>query len=113
MGENGNTVTCPVAQLQGQSYQEWVVRLPVRLHGWGLRSLAETCCPAYLGALETAIPYMATRDKLCPAREIEWGGEECWGEAADPGGRWRVILQSGCLEGGGVEKVVGGVAADG
>ena len=23
-GENGDTVTCPVAQLQGQSYQEWV-----------------------------------------------------------------------------------------
>ena len=75
------------------------MRLPVRLHGWGLRSLAETCGPAYLGALETAIPYMAARDKLCPAMEMEWGGEECWGEAADPGSRWRVLLQSGCLEG--------------
>ena len=89
-GENGDTVNCPVAQLQGQSYQEWVVRLPVRLLG---------CGPAYLGALETAIPYMAARDKLCPTREIEWGGEECWEEAADPGSRWRVLLQSGCLEG--------------
>ena len=42
--------------------------------------------------------YMAARDKLCPARELEWGGEECWGEAADPGSRWRVLLQYGCLE---------------
>ena len=50
-GENGNNITCPVAQLQGQSYQEWVVRLPVRLHDWGLRSLAETCGPTYMGAM--------------------------------------------------------------
>ena len=34
-GENRDTVTCPVAQLQGQSYQEWVMRLPIILHGWG------------------------------------------------------------------------------
>ena len=61
--------------------------------------MAEICGPAYLGALETAIPYMAARDMLCPAREPEWGGEECWGEAADPSARWRVLLQSGCIEG--------------
>ena len=77
--EQGDTVNCPVAQLQGLSYQEWVVRLLVRLHGWGFRSLAETCGPAYLGALETAVPYMGARDQLCPAREPEWGEEECWG----------------------------------
>ena len=46
--------------------------------------MAETCGPAYLGALETAIPYMATKDKLFPTRELEWVGEECWGEAVDP-----------------------------
>ena len=96
-GENGTTVNCLVAQLQGQSYQEWAMRLPIRFHGWGLRSLAETCGLVYLGALETAIPYMAARDKLCPAREVEWGGDECWGKAADPRHRWswRVLLQSG------------------
>ena len=42
---------------------------------------------------------MAARDQLCPAREQEWGGEECWGEAADNSARWRVLLQSGCIEG--------------
>ena len=55
-GENGSTVTCRVAQLQGQSYQEWVMRLSIRLHGWGFRSLAETCGPAYLGALGQPSP---------------------------------------------------------
>ena len=50
-GENGAAVSCPVTQLQGQSYQEWVMRLPIRLHGWGHRSLDETCGPVYLVAL--------------------------------------------------------------
>ena len=58
----------------GAGLQEWVMRLLVRLHGWGFRSRAKTCGPAYLGALETAIPYMAAIDKMCPVREEEWGG---------------------------------------
>ena len=98
-GEAGDSVDCPVGQLDSQSYQEWIVRLPVKLHGWGLRSLRETCGPAYLGALETAIPFMAARDRLCTLKEADWGGEGCWGEAADPSSRWRVLLQSDCLEG--------------
>ena len=31
--ENGDAVIFPMAQQQGQSDQEWVMRLPVRLHG--------------------------------------------------------------------------------
>ena len=95
----GSPVTCPVYNLQGHSYQEWLIRMPVHLHCWGLMSLAETCGPAYLGALETAIPYMAARNKLCLLGEMNWGGEECWGDAADPNFRWRALLQSGCEEG--------------
>ena len=90
---------CPVGNLDGRSYQEWVVRLPIKYHGWGLRSLEEICGPAYIGALETAIPFMAARDKLCPERETEWGGEECWSEGASTDNRWRVMLNSGCQEG--------------
>ena len=97
-GGNGDIVTCPVAQLQEQSYQEWVLRLPVRLHGWGFRSLAETCGPAFLGALETAIPYMAARDELCRFKEVEWGGDKCWGETADPSNRWRILIWSSWQE---------------
>ena len=98
-GVAGDNVNCPVGDLDRRSYQEWMVRLPIRLHGWGLRSLRETCGPAYLGALETAIPFMAARDKLCPLTEAAWGGEECWGEAAEANNRWRRVLESGCLEG--------------
>ena len=46
-----------------------VIRLPIRLHGWGLRCLRETCSPAYLGALETSIPFMTARDRLYTLQE--------------------------------------------
>ena len=65
-----------------------VVRLPARLHGWGLRSLEANCGPAYLGTLETAIPYMAGLSKVCPQMEQVWGGEDCWGEGADEKNRY-------------------------
>ena len=51
----------------------------------GFRSLAETYGPAYLWDLETAIPYMDARDKLCPTRELECGGDEVVGEGAADG----------------------------
>ena len=70
-------VRCPVVGLDNKTYQEWLVRLPVKLYGWGLRSLKETCGPAYLGALETAIPYMAARGNICPQLEQTWGGSDC------------------------------------
>ena len=35
----------------------------------------ETCGPAYLGALETALPFMAAREGLCTLKEADWGGE--------------------------------------
>ena len=63
-------VNCPIPGLQNISYQEWLIRL----HGWGLRSLQKTCGPAFLGALETAIPFMH-RNK-CEAMEEFCGGED-------------------------------------
>ena len=53
--------------LNGRSFQEWSVRLPVQLHGWGFRSMEENCGPAFLGTLETAIPFMTGRDGVCPS----------------------------------------------
>ena len=49
-GQSGLTLHIPeVPALHGHTYQECVVRLPVRLYGWGFRSLEDTCGPAYLG----------------------------------------------------------------
>ena len=74
-GQEGDVViNVPVQGVSGKSFQEWAVRLPVKLHGWGFRSLAETCIPAYLGTLETSIPRMAT---ISPILQQTWGGAEC------------------------------------
>ena len=71
---------CPIEGMTGKTYQEWLDSLPVKKYGWGLRSLKDTCGPAYLGA----IPFMAARYMICPA----WGGEHCWGEGASSDSRW-------------------------
>ena len=89
-----------VHSLDLKSFQEWVVRQPVRLYGWGLRSLEDLCGPAYIGTLETALPFMAGREsQLCPQLADLWGGKECWGEGEDEKKRWRKVMESGCKEG--------------
>ena len=96
-GQEGDVViNVPVQGISGKSFQEWAVRLPVKLHGWGFRSLAETCIPAYLGTLETSIPRMAT---ISPILQQSWGGAECWGDSAPSDARWSTLLASGCREG--------------
>ena len=73
-GQEGDViVNVPVQGISGKSFQEWAVRLPVKLYGWGFRSLAETCIPAYLGTLETSIPRMTT---ISPILQQTWGGKE-------------------------------------
>ncbi len=97
-GEGGGspTLQVPVPGLDQLTFQEWAVWLPSRLYGWGLHSLRDTCGPAYLGALETAIPFIAGRGKLCLQMADTWGGEEQWGEASPVNRRWLTLLQSGC-----------------
>ena len=70
-----------------RTFQEWVIRLPVRLGGFGIRSLNETSCIAFLGALEQAIPAFQGQNGVCPQLVDVMGGEECFGEEA-PGDRW-------------------------
>ena len=96
-GEEGDVaITVPVQGASGRSFQEWAVRLPVKLYGWGFRSLEETCIPAYIGTLETAIPRMGI---ISPLLVGTWGGAECWGNGAPKESRWSSVLGSGCREG--------------
>ena len=95
-GEGDLVVNVPVEGLGGKSFQEWVIRLPIKLHGWGLRSLEETCGPAYLATLETSIPRMGV---ISPIMMETWGGDECWGKGAAKETRWSAVLNSGCREG--------------
>jgi hypothetical protein len=96
-GDEGETeISSPVTNLDNMSFQECVIRLPVNHYGLVLLKMEESCGPAFLGALETAIPYMSN---IAPIMGEVWGGVECWGERADTGTRWRVLPQSGCKEG--------------
>ena len=45
----------PVDTMLGNSFQETLVRLPIRLRGFGLRSLAETTHTAFIGGVELAL----------------------------------------------------------
>ena len=95
-GQEGDVaITVPINGLSGMSFQSWAVRQPVKLHGWGFRSLRETCAPAYLGTLETSIPRMQI---ISPIMVNTWGGAESWGTGATAS-RWSTVLSSGCREG--------------
>ena len=66
-GEEGMGVECVlelpgVTSLQGRSYQRLLAAQPVKLGGLGRRELAETIYPAFVGAVEQAIPYMLGSD---------------------------------------------------
>ena len=45
----------PVDNLNGRSFQEHLVRLPIRLRGFGLRSMADTSPVAFIGGVELAL----------------------------------------------------------
>ena len=42
----------PVNGLQGQSFQAWMARLPIKERGMGLRSMVDTIPTAFLGSVE-------------------------------------------------------------
>ena len=88
----------PVAGREARSFQDWVVRLPVKLGGFGFRSMKDTASLAFIGALEQAIPAFQGERGICPQLADLLGGQECFGEDA-VGNRWRVMLGSGSREG--------------
>ena len=98
--EKGLELRVPgVDALDKKSFQEFALRLPARLHGWGFRSLEDSCGPAYLATLETAIPFMSGTNGICPQLSNLWGGDECWGDGAPHASRWRQVLASDCSMG--------------
>ena len=83
----------PLEGRQDWTFAAWLLRQPVKLGGLGLRSYAELCRPAFLGAVEHALPRL--HKDFCPLLAPVVGGVESFGEEADSVGRWQVLLQSG------------------
>ena len=87
---------CPlpeVERLQGKSYQNWMMRQPVRLGAMGLRSVVKTSLAAFIGGVEQSVPHFVGNEGLCsPLTEI-------LGEMEQTESRWDNMISSGCRTG--------------
>ena len=83
----------PVNGLEDSSYQEWLVRQPVKLQGLGLRSSVDTSPIAFIGALEMSVPSFVGEEGLCRQLEPMVGNEIAGAK------RWQTLLQSGTRTG--------------
>ena len=55
--------------MMGQTFQELLVRQPVKLGGLGLRSMVETSPVAFVGGVEMALPFLTGDGGICPMLE--------------------------------------------
>ena len=92
-------------------WEEFVVRLPVKEGGLGLRSLEEKARACFASTVMAVVPSFV-EEGVCPQLGAVVGS--CEG-AADSSGRWRELVDSGCRLGcefrAAWEGVVGEVAA--
>ena len=75
--------------MAGRSFQELFVRSPVRLRGFGLRSMEESTAAAFIGGTELALPSFSGSLGLCRPLEHLLGGR-------DGDSWWRCLLESEC-----------------
>ena len=86
-------INVPVDNISGRSFQNWVLRLPVRLGGMGLRSNVETSPAAFIGGLEQSLPHFTKGVRICPELEDQIGNFE------NVSSRWTTLIGSGCRTG--------------
>ena len=80
--EEGLGIECvldiPVDNMTDRSFQDHFLRLPIRLRGFGLRSLVETSAAAFIGGVEMAFGGPGSRGGLVAhivgLWEQNWGG---------------------------------------
>ena len=93
----GRGVECcpqlPVTRQQGKSYQDWMVRLPIRLGGMGMRSMVDISLAAFIGSVEQALPHFVGADGVCQQLT------NILGDMRDTGNRWRELIASGSRTG--------------
>ena len=87
---------CPdpgISRLAGKSYQNWMIRTPVRLGGMGLRSVAETSLAAFIGGVEQSVPHFVGEGGTCQQLGTVLG------DMLNCSTRWAEMLSSGCRTG--------------
>lgn len=85
----------PVQGLDTKSIQSWLVRLPVRSGGLGLRSMVDTIPGAFIGGVEMSLPHFGGEDGVCKLLEPVMGDIQKEPDAS----RWNMLLTSGCRTG--------------
>ena len=94
-GASDSVMEGPLGSIQGLSFQQMVVRLPVKMGGLGLRSQEHLRYAAFVGAVEQSVPQIGTSTGLCPALGHWLGGDECFGQGMPSDTRWQVLISSG------------------
>ena len=77
-GSSTTVLDTPIPGREEWSFPAWVMRQPVKCGGMGLRSYAETCGPAFIGAIEMAIPTLHSRFGSILTNEVD--GADMFGE---------------------------------
>ena len=77
MEENHLNWNCPIkvsiSGLEKRSFQNWILRLPIRLGGLGIRSNLETSPAAFIGGVEQALPQFTKDSLICSNLEDQIG----------------------------------------
>ena len=89
--QHGVILTIP--GVPDKSYQEWVVRQPIRLGGFGLRSQCELSPAAFIGAVEQILPSFVGAKGICPQLAHVTGSME------ESDHRWQQLFSSGSRTG--------------
>ena len=76
----------------GQSLQHWLVWLPVREQGMGLRSEAKTIPAAFIGSLKMSLLFLCGEGGQL--KHLEPVIDDI--REAEEGSRWRTLFESDC-----------------
>ena len=90
---NDNVTVISIPGLPQKSYQEWVVRQPIRLGGFGLRCQSDLSPAAFIGAAEQVLPSFVGVKGICPQLGHLIGSME------NSQQRWQTLISSGCRTG--------------
>ena len=85
----------PVEGLNGLTFQELVIRQPIRMGGLGIRQNVETSMAAFIGAIEQALPSFTSGERpICP------GLKDILGDfTGNIQTMWEPLIKSGCRTG--------------
>ena len=88
-------IKVPIESLDGRSFQQFVVRQPIKMGGLGLRSNEETSPVAFIGGLEQSLPHLGGATGVCQQLTSQIGDMKNIKNDT----RWQPLIESGCRTG--------------